>query len=117
MARRSGVDTYGYVGKTASVFLDAPHTHAGLVAWLNVVGYPWKQIGTCESVRDDTWRVSSRSWARGVFQFLPSTWRSLGLSGDPAAASWRTQLWAAKLLAIRDGIRHSWVCARIVGVG
>jgi hypothetical protein len=95
-------------------FLDAPHTHAGLRAWLATLGWPWQGIGTCESLHDDSWRPASTSWARGVFQFLPSTWRSLGLTGDPAAASWRDQLHAARRLRARDGLR-AWDCARILG--
>lgn len=98
-----------------STFVSAPHTHAGLVAWLATLRWPWQAIATCESVRDDSWRPGSRSWARGVFQFLPSTWRSLGRSGDPADASWRDQLAAAEELEARDGLR-AWDCARILGI-
>jgi resuscitation-promoting factor RpfB len=49
-----------------------------------------------------------------VFQFLPSTWASLGLTGDPAAATWRQQLDAAVRLRARDGL-GAWDCARILG--
>lgn len=96
------------------VLRDAPHTHAGLAAWLDSLGWPWAGIGRCESLRDDSWPTSSSSWARGVFQFLPSTWHSLGLTGDPAAASWRDQLAAARRLRARDGL-GAWDCARILG--
>lgn len=95
-------------------FLDSPHTHAGLHAWLATLGWPWEGIGTCESLHDDSWRPGSSSWARGVFQFLPSTWRSLGLTGDPADASWVEQLHAARRLRARDGLA-AWDCARILG--
>ncbi len=98
-----------------TILQSAPHTHAGLVAWLAAVGYPWQQIATCESLRDDSWPEGSSSTARGVFQFLRSTWRSLGLPGDPAAASWRDQLAAAKRLRARDGLR-AWDCARTLGL-
>lgn len=98
-----------------TLFDGAPHTHAGLKAWLGTLPYPWPEIATCESLRDDSWRESSPSMARGVFQFLRSTWRSLGLFGDPAAASWRDQYRAAKRLRARDGI-NQWDCARITGV-
>jgi Transglycosylase-like domain len=98
------------------IFDVAPHTHAGLKAWVATLPYPWPQIIGCESLRDDSWREDSNSYARGVFQFLRSTWASLGLSGDPAAASWRDQYRAAVRLKARDGIR-AWDCARIMGVG
>ncbi len=76
---------------------------------------PWRSIVRCESVRDRSWRMSAESRARGWFQFLPSTWRSLGLSGDPAAASFDEQYAAARELARRDGLR-AWDCARILGL-
>jgi hypothetical protein len=98
-----------------STYDSAPHTHAGLVAWSSALPYPWPQIIRCESLRDDSWRPGSSSMARGVFQFLRSTWSSLGLYGDPAEASWRDQYHAALRLRERDGI-NSWDCARITGV-
>ena len=76
---------------------------------------PWRSIVRCESVRDRSWQLSSSSHARGWFQFLPSTWRSLGLSGDPAAAPFEEQYAAARELARRDGLR-AWECARILGL-
>lgn len=78
---------------------------------------PWRSIVRCESIRDGSWRVSAASYARGWFQFLRSTWRSLGLAGDPAAASFATQYAAARRLAARDGLANSWVCARQLGWG
>lgn len=77
---------------------------------------PWRAIVRCESLDDRSYLVSSPSRARGFFQFLRSTWRSLGLSGDPAAAPFWKQYAAALRLAVRDGIRHSWVCARQLGL-
>jgi hypothetical protein len=75
---------------------------------------PWRSIVRCESLRDGSWRATSDSVARGWFQFLRSTWRSLGLSGDPAAASFDAQYAAARRLARRDGLR-AWDCARLLG--
>ena len=95
-----------------NVISDAPHTSAGLWDWLHAVGAPWTRIGLCESWRDGSWRASSDSPARGVFQMLPSTWASLGQTGDPASYSWRFQLHESEILAQRDGLEHSWVCAR-----
>jgi transglycosylase-like protein len=74
---------------------------------------PWRSIVRCESLRDGSWRVASPSHARGWFQFLPSTWRSLGMSGDAAMASFSTQYAAARRLAARDGLR-AWDCARLL---
>lgn len=98
-----------------NVFTDAPHTHAGLVAWTNALPYPWPTIIHCESLSDDSWRESSTSNARGVFQFLRSSWRLVGGYGDPAAASWREQYMRARLLRALYGI-GSWSCARITGI-
>jgi hypothetical protein len=77
--------------------------------------YPWRGIVRCESLRDESWRVGSSSRARGFFQFLRSTWRSLGLTGDPAAAPFSVQYSAARQLAARDGL-GAWDCARILGL-
>lgn len=75
---------------------------------------PWRSIVRCESLGDGSWREGSSSRARGFFQFLRSTWRSLGLSGDPAAAPFGDQYDAARRLARRDGL-GAWDCARILG--
>lgn len=76
---------------------------------------PWRSIVRCESLGDGSWRVLSSSVARGWFQFMRSTWRSLGLRGDPAAAPFSVQYFAARQLARRDGLR-AWDCARILGL-
>jgi hypothetical protein len=101
-------DASGWIGD------EPPHTTAGLRAFAASLGYPWQGIIICESLRDGSWRESSSSWARGIVQFLPSTWRSLGLRGDPAAASWAQQIAAARRLRARDGL-GAWSCARILG--
>lgn len=95
-------------------FTDAPHTQAGAEQFAASLPWPWPRIVHCESLRDGSWRVDAKSWARGLFQFLPSTWRSLGGYGDPAAASWREQFRMAVKLQHRDGLR-SWDCARMLG--
>lgn len=76
---------------------------------------PWRSIVRCESLRDGSYRVASSSTARGWFQFLRSTWRSLGLSGDPAAAPFEVQYATARRLRARDGLR-AWDCARMLGL-
>lgn len=95
---------------------DFPHTRQGLLAFAASLPYPWGPIIRCESAGDGSWRVTSSSRARGILQFLPSTWRSLGLTGDPASYSWRYQYAAALKLRARDGI-SAWECARILHVG
>lgn len=76
---------------------------------------PWPAIVHCESLRDDSWHTYSHSMARGLFQFLRSTWARMGGSGDPAAASWDEQFAMARKLARLEGLR-SWDCARMLGV-
>lgn len=98
-----------------TLFDTAPHTHAGLVAWSKTLAWPWPTIIGCESLPDDSWREDSDSIARGPFQFLWSSWRLVGGTGDPAAASWREQYTRAKLLRKLQGI-GAWACARITGI-
>jgi peptidoglycan hydrolase-like protein with peptidoglycan-binding domain len=59
------------------------------------------RIAQCESGGDPT-AISSTGQYRGKYQFSRATWRDLGGSGDPAAASESVQdAMAAKLLAQR----------------
>jgi hypothetical protein len=59
------------------------------------------RIAQCESNGDPT-AISSTGRYRGKYQFSRATWRDLGGSGDPAAASESVQdAMAAKLLAQR----------------
>jgi peptidoglycan hydrolase-like protein with peptidoglycan-binding domain len=69
------------------------------------------RIAQCESGGDPT-AVSPNGRYRGKYQFSRATWRSLGGTGDPAAASEGLQdRMAAKLLASQG--RDAWpVCAR-----
>lgn len=76
---------------------------------------PWPRIVRCESLRDNSWHTYSRSMARGLFQFLRSTWRRMGGTGDPAAASWVEQYVMALKLERTEGLR-SWDCARMLGL-
>ena len=52
----------------------------------------------------------------GKWQFSPSTWRSVGGSGNPADASEGEQDARAYALYSRDGW-NQWQCAGIMGVG
>lgn len=63
----------------------------------------WSRIRMCESGRDESWRATSNSTARGYYQFLRGTWASVGGHGDPAAASFAEQTHRALLLYRREG--------------
>lgn len=91
-----------------------PRTASGGLALARSLPEPWRSIVRCESLGDESWRVSAASRARGFFQFMPSTWRSLGMSGDPAEAPFSVQYAAARKLRARDGL-GAWDCARILG--
>lgn len=77
---------------------------------------PWQSLAECESIGDLSWRPESSSTYRGYFQFLPSTWESVGGTGDPALASAAEQLHRARLLQARDGWSPWPVCSRKVGL-
>ena len=72
----------------------------------------WLRQAACIH-RHETFGLPPMSWAswhdtrnpisRGGMQFLPSTYRSVGGTGDPARASKREQLYRAWLLWNRDG--------------
>lgn len=66
-------------------------------------------IAACESGGDPT-AVSADGTYRGKYQFHPSTWASVGGSGDPAAASEAEQDYRAALLLSQSGAGHWPVC-------
>lgn len=61
-----------------------------------------ESIAACESGGDPT-AVSSDGSYRGKYQFHPSTWESVGGSGDPAAAPEAEQDYRAALLYASSG--------------
>ncbi len=61
-----------------------------------------ESIASCESGGDPT-AVSSDGTYRGKYQFHPSTWESVGGSGDPAAAPEAEQDYRAALLLSQSG--------------
>lgn len=75
----------------------------------------WAALAWCESGRDRSAGVNSTEAARGIYKFLPSTWRSVGGRGDPAAATKAEQLRRAVLLYRRDGW-SPWTCRYWPGV-
>lgn len=89
-------------------------SHQSVTQFVASLPSPWPAIVRCESLRDDSWHTYSHSMARGLFQFLRSSWARMGGSGDPAAASWDEQYAMARKLARLEGLR-SWDCARMLG--
>jgi peptidoglycan hydrolase-like protein with peptidoglycan-binding domain len=71
-------------------------------------------IALCESGGDPT-RVSASGQYRGKYQFDRSTWRSVGGSGDPAAAPESEQDRRASTLMARTGPSAWPACSRKVG--
>jgi soluble lytic murein transglycosylase-like protein len=66
-------------------------------------------IAACES-GGDPGAVGGGGAYRGKYQFSPSTWASVGGSGDPAAAPEAEQDQRAAMLLARDGAGHWPVC-------
>lgn len=73
-------------------------------------------IALCESGGDPT-AISANGRYRGKYQFTRSTWRSLGGSGDPAAAPEAEQDQRAAALLAREGTSPWPSCSRQVGAG
>jgi len=69
------------------------------------------RIAQCESGGNPR-ALSPGGTYRGMFQFLPSTWRSVGGTGDPAAASVAEQYKRARILYERSGPGQWPVCSR-----
>jgi len=74
-------------------------------------GLNWAALARCES-GGNPHAISSTGSYRGLYQFSFGTWRGVGGSGDPAAASSAEQTYRAQLLYSRAG-RAPWpVCGR-----
>ena len=78
----------------------APASHARTVA--AVGGDVWARLRACESPTNGGTRY------RGYYQFSPSTWRSAGGTGDPAAASLDEQTARAQYLAAHSNPAQQW---------
>ena len=65
-------------------------------------GLNWAALAQCESGGRPN-AVSASGTYRGMYQFSTSTWKSVGGSGDPAAASADEQTYRAQLLYQRSG--------------
>lgn len=78
-------------------------------------GSVWHQLAMCESGgRVNV--VSSNGKYHGLYQFLPSTWRSVGGSGLPSQASAEEQTMRAQILQARSGWGQWPQCARKLGL-
>jgi hypothetical protein len=71
----------------------------------------WAQVARCESGGNPR-AVNPSGTYRGLFQFDTRTWRSVGGSGDPAAASASEQLARAKALYAQRGASPWPSCGR-----
>ena len=74
-------------------------------------GGAWAAVANCESGGNPS-AVSSTGKYRGLYQFSTETWRSVGGSGDPAAASAAEQTRRAQMLLARSGAGQWPECGR-----
>lgn len=74
-------------------------------------GLNWAGLANCESSGNPR-AVSANGLYYGLYQFLPSTWRSVGGSGMPHDASASEQTYRAWLLYQREGRRPWPVCGK-----
>lgn len=74
-------------------------------------GSRWAAVARCESGGNPS-AVSSTGRYRGLYQFSTETWRSVGGSGDPAAASAAEQTRRAQMLLNRSGAGQWPTCGR-----
>ena len=76
-------------------------------------GDVWVRLRHCES--GGRYDRNSGNGFYGAYQFLPSTWRSLGLPGMPHRAAPELQDAAARKLQARSGWGQWPVCSRRIG--
>jgi resuscitation-promoting factor RpfB len=74
----------------------------------------WSRLAQCESGGNPATATGNGYY--GAFQFLPSTWRSIGETGLPHQFSYEHQLEAAKRLQARSGWSQWPACARKLGL-
>lgn len=77
-------------------------------------GDVWWALALCESGGDPAKNTGNGFY--GAFQFVLSTWRSLGYSGNPVDYSYETQREAAQSLQARSGWNQWPACARKLGL-
>jgi hypothetical protein len=76
-------------------------------------GDVWARLRWCES--GGRYDRNSGNGFYGAYQFLPSTWRGLGLRGMPHEAAPEVQDAAARKLQARSGWGQWPVCSRRIG--
>jgi hypothetical protein len=76
-------------------------------------GDVWARLRRCES--GGRYDRNSGNGFYGAYQFLPSTWRGLGLPGMPHTAAPEVQDAAARKLQARSGWGQWPVCSRRIG--
>ncbi|MBA3654561.1 MAG: transglycosylase family protein [Actinobacteria bacterium] len=74
------------------------------------------RLADCESGRNPR-AVGGRGRFFGAFQFLPSTWRSLGMAGNPVDYDYATQKAVAARIPVSAWSRQFPACSRRLGVG
>lgn len=80
----------------------------------NPPGDVWWQLALCESGGNPA--ISTGNGYYGAFQFLPSTWWSVGGTGYPHEHSYETQLHFAQVLQARSGWGQWPGCAHKLGL-
>ncbi|HVC24552.1 MAG TPA: transglycosylase family protein [Acidimicrobiales bacterium] len=75
----------------------------------------WLALRTCES--GGNYRADTGNGYFGAYQFLPTTWWSLGYSGLPSSAPVRVQDQAARVLEARSGWGPWPQCAAVLRLG
>jgi resuscitation-promoting factor RpfB len=73
----------------------------------------WAALARCESSGNPL-AVNKSGPYYGLYQFLPSTWRSVGGSGVPSEASPAEQTYRAKLLYARSGAGQWPTCGKLL---
>ena len=96
--------------KAPKVNRGSPRSHVQAPAGDDV----WAALGRCENGGRLTSDPGDRY--RGLFQFSPATWRSVGGTGDPADATYETQLALAQKLQARSGWGQWPRCSRLLGL-
>lgn len=96
--------------------LSQPTRTSSSTGWPKVAGAEglnWTALAKCESSGNPT-AVNWSGPYYGLYQFLASTWRSVGGSGLPHQASAGEQTYRAKLLYARSGAGQWPTCGRLL---
>lgn len=94
---------------TTSLHVQATTRTAGVVTTSDI----WWQLALCESGGSN---VDTGNGYSGYFQFLDSTWRSVGYSGRAVDYGYETQMAGAQILQARSGWGQWPSCAYQLGL-